>query len=185
MFSVPIFVLAVELDREPQIGDGRQPVYSRSAFRHWIDADGDCQNTRAEVLIRESLVPVTFRSDRGCTVDTGAWLDPYSGRFHYLASELDVDHLVPLKMAWDSGAASWDASERRAYANDLGYRHLVAVARGLNRSKGARGPEGWRPPLAAAWCWYGRTYDWVTLTYNLDKSNAELVALMEMEATCP
>ena len=79
------------------------PKYNRKDWRHWRDADGDCQNTRHEVLIHESKSPVTYKSDRQCQVVEGKWLDPYTGEEVRLASRLDVDHMIPLNNADLSG----------------------------------------------------------------------------------
>ena len=54
-------------------------TYDRQQFGNWIDADGDCQNTRHEVLIEESRIPVTFKTSRQCVVISGEWHDPYTG----------------------------------------------------------------------------------------------------------
>ena len=122
-------------------------AYDRSQFGNWIDADWDCQNTRHEVLIEESLIPVTFKTSRECFVIKGLWLDPYTGRIFTDPSELDVDHLVPLKEAYLSGARNWSREKKRRYANHLQNEdHLIAVYRGANRSKGARDPANWLPP---------------------------------------
>ena len=71
------------------------------------------------MLIEESLTPVTFKTDKGCRVVSGSWLGAYSGDVFTDASLLDIDHLVPLKEAHESGGFDWDADRRRDYANDL------------------------------------------------------------------
>ena len=72
--------------------------YNREAFGGWADSDGDCQNTRHELLIARSLRPAELRTD-GCLVLRGSWIDPYSSELQHQASEVDIDHLVPLKFA--------------------------------------------------------------------------------------
>ena len=130
----------------PQRTQQRQG-YDRSQFGNWIDADRDCQNTRHEVLIEESLIPVTFKTFRKCFVVSGQWLDPYTGRVFTDPSMLDVDHVVPLKEAYLSGAKNWSRQKKRQYANFLKNKdHLIAVYRGANRSKGAKDPAEWLPP---------------------------------------
>ena len=79
------------------------PAYDRKAWKHWIDEDRDCQNARHEVLIAESSSTVVFKTDKGCRVISGAWNDSYSVRTITDASKLDIDHMVPLKEAHESG----------------------------------------------------------------------------------
>jgi len=125
-------------------------AYNREDYLpRWADADRDCQNTRQEVLITESHVAVTL-DNRGCRVISGQWHDPYTGRVFTDPRKLDIDHLVPLKEAHDSGAASWSQPRKRAYANDLSYPEaLIAVYNGANRAKGPRDPASWLPPNTA------------------------------------
>ncbi len=161
------------------------PVYSRNHWRHWVDGDGDCQDARNEVLLEESLTEVTYHSDRRCRVATGQWLAPYSGTVVSDPGKLDIDHMVPLANAHRSGAWRWSREEKRRYANYLGEpNHLIAVTAGANRSKGARGPEEWRPPDDSYWCQYA--VDWVRIKFewNLTATPLEFLALQEMLATC-
>jgi hypothetical protein len=71
------------------------PGYARGDWRHWIDADRDCQNTRHEVLVEESLIAPTFKAADECQVSSGQWLGLFSGTTVTEASKLDVDHMVP------------------------------------------------------------------------------------------
>ena len=123
------------------------PEYSRTQWDHWTDEDGDCQDARQETLISESLIAVTFESERKCRVETGRWYGAFTSIYVEEPGDLDIDHLVPLKNAHDSGGWAWSAARKEQYANYLGDQdHLIAVTKGANRSKGAKGPEDWRPP---------------------------------------
>lgn len=145
---------------ENEVGAG----YSRDLFRHWIDADGDRCNTREEVLIAESSTRAQVDAF-GCTVVAGDWFSPFDGLTHTDPSDLDIDHLVPLKEAWDSGAHSWSSSQRERFANDLSDgRALIAVTSGVNRSKGDRDPSQWLPPRSAYVCTY--ITDWIAVKYQ-------------------
>ena len=132
------------------------PSYDRDLyFGSWEDFDNDCQNTRAEVLLEESLANVTFRKADQCVVDTGEWFDPYTGNTYFFASDLDVDHFVPLYDAWYSGAYLWTDYKRIDFANDLLYSdHLIAVDKGENRTKGKSSPAEWMPPNQGFHCEY-------------------------------
>ena len=79
-------------------------VYNRTDWPHWIDEDKDCQNTRAEILIYHSAIPVTFQKDNHCTVKSGRWTGVYTGQVFTNASDIDIDHIVPLAHAHRNGA---------------------------------------------------------------------------------
>jgi hypothetical protein len=160
-------------------------AYDRESWSHWIDADGDCQNTRAEVLIVESISSVTFTSSSNCTVATGEWFDPYTGQSWTLASDVDVDHFVPLANAHASGGHSWDTAMKQAFANDMSDpAHLIAVEDNVNQAKGASGPEEWKPPRVAYWCTYATDWAEIKQQWDLTVTQAEYDALVDMLATC-
>jgi hypothetical protein len=177
-------------DPPPGWDDGEAPLalteYHRSDWRHWVDYDGDGQDTRAEVLIDESLVPVTFTDDRERTVATGEWYCAFTGRTFTLASDVDIDHFVPLENAHRSGGWAWDAARREAYANDrIDPNHLIAVEDNANQSKGSDGPEDWRPPDEDYWCEYARNWQSIKARWGLTMTVEEAEAVREMLETCP
>jgi hypothetical protein len=136
--------------------------YDRSLFGDWAYTTGDGCNTRANLLKAQSLAPVTFSS--GCTVASGEWLSWYDNQTWTLGSQVQIDHLVPLAEAWASGASSWTAAQRSAFANDtIGYQ-LQVVTSSVNESKGDQDPTVWMPPAASAECQY--IADWVLSKYR-------------------
>ena len=90
-------------------------------LRPWRLEEKDCQNTRQEVLIEESLAKVAFKTDRKCQVATGEWFAPYTGETVTDATRLDIDHMIPLKNAHNSGGWAWDESRKAAFANEMSY----------------------------------------------------------------
>jgi hypothetical protein len=161
------------------------PKYDRDDWKHWIDEDKDCQNTRHEVLIEESSKAVTFKSDKQCQVATGEWLAPFTGDTVTDGTKLDVDHMVPLKNAHDSGGWAWDKDKKAAYANEMGYAdHLIAVTASANRKKGARGPEEWKPANKDYWCDYAIDWVQIKVEWELSATKSEWIALQEMLKTC-
>ena len=157
------------------------PRYERSAFRHWVDADGDCQDTRVEVLVREDRAG----SRHGCRATTGTWVSWLDGRTSTASRGLDVDHLVALAEAWGSGAYAWTWSTREAFANDLGYEwSLRAVTASVNRSKSDRDPAGWLP-AAAVRCEYVSRWMAVKYRWGLSVDPAERSAILRiLEGSC-
>lgn len=159
--------------------------YDRDRFPHWSDLDGDGCDTRQEVLISESLTD--GRVDRRCNiVSGGTWTSPFDGEVGITdPSSLDVDHLVPLANAWLSGAWGWDDPAREAFANDLDNPYsLIAVTASSNRSKGAKAPDEWKPPVEEYWCEYATGWVSVKADWALTVTSSERNALAEMLATC-
>lgn len=170
--------LLAELKIEPEAVGG----YDRDLFQHWIDADSDGCNTRREVLIIESVIEPGI-GDR-CAV-FGRWFSAYDGRSISDASQIDIDHFVPLAEAWRSGANQWSSSTRKRFANDLGFSgSLIAVSASSNRSKSDQDPASWLPGNSEFLCSY--TYNWLAVKYrwSLSIDSQEALALADLVPGC-
>lgn len=157
----------------------RDAGYDRALFKHWLDRDGDGCDTREEVLIAES----TGGTPAGCRVVDGRWVSIYDGAATTNPSAFDIDHMVPLKEAWVSGAWRWNAKTRERFANDLGYAgSLIAVSASSNRSKSDRDPAQWLP--SAKKCWYAKTWIAVKYRWRLAVDSQEKSALQRILRKC-
>lgn len=159
---------------------GTMAGYSRAKFTHWAEQDGTC-DTREVVLGRDGT---GVTRDSECRAVSGTWKSLYDGVTVTDASKMDIDHIVPLAEGWRSGAASWDAARRKAFANDLTHPQLLAVTAASNRSKGDQSPDLWQPPDRSSWCQYGRAWTTVKSTYGLTVTEAEKKMLTTMLDGC-
>ena len=157
-------------------------LYNRKSWPHWIDIDGDCQNTRHELLIASSETPVKFKKGKTCTVQSGQWYGVYTGKTFTLASDLDIDHVVPLAHAHRNGAANWTRNQKKAFANDP--INLLVVDDSTNQSKSDKGPSEWMPPRQEYWCEYAEKWNAVKLKYKLSYSEQEMSRLATIQSNC-
>ncbi|MBO3681634.1 DUF1524 domain-containing protein [Streptomyces sp. NEAU-YJ-81] len=125
-----------ELDELTVAPEDDVPGYSRAKFPHWATQYGTC-DTREVVLARDGE---GVTQDGQCRASAGSWRSAYDGVVLDAASKIDIDHVVPLKEAWRSGASQWTTADRRAFANDLAHSQLIAVSARSNRTKSDRGP---------------------------------------------
>lgn len=153
--------------------------YDRELFRHWTTGANGC-TTRERVLQAEARAGTL----RGCVVAGGSWLSRYDGVRTSNPSSFDIDHMVPLNEAWQSGAWRWTSQTRQAFANDLGYANsLVAVSARSNRSKSDRDPREWMP--ASSRCWYATSWIAVKYRWRLAVDVAEKRTLTRILDGCP
>lgn len=154
--------------------------YSRDKFPTWITISGTC-NTREWILKRDGTNVVT---DSACTATSGSWYSPYDGATWTSPSDVDIDHLVPLAEAWDSGASKWTTAQRQAFANDVTRPQLLAVTDNVNQAKGDQDPATWVPSRSAYVCTYVRAWVQVKYYYDLSVDSAEKSALTNYLASC-
>lgn len=160
---------------------GTASAYDRRDYKHWVDLDGDGQDTRQEILIRDSQIAVTFRSDG--KVNGGLWVCPYTGRVTRNPTDLDIDHLIALGEIDAAGADAWTADQRMQFANDP--ENLVAVYKGSNRSKGDKDAYLWLPPNIANCSWYLKARSTVWEKYAVTVDDDELKAAAFFAEKCP
>jgi hypothetical protein len=176
-YSAPLHQAITDLTTSSEVRTG----YSRDLFPHWVDADGDGCSTRNEVLIAEADDPVTVGS--GCSLSGGRWFSYYDRVSWTDSGRIDIDHMVPLAEAWDSGARSWTTATRQSYANDLGdSRSLVGVTDSVNQAKGDQDPREWMPTYDK--CRYLREWVAVKHRWRLSVDSGEKSALTSLASGC-
>ena len=142
-----------------------------------------------------------------CAATSGTWYSPFDGAIWHDASEVDIDHMVPLKNAWivrlvplmqvpcrqkaamltrtnKSGASSWSTSKRRVFANDVAHPQLWAVTSRVNSDKSDQSPDGWKPPLKSFYCTYAKSWIAVKHHWDLTITSTEKSALSSMLGNC-
>lgn len=165
--------------------------YARNAFGPgWAGRGGEpaladgC--TARDAVLRRDLREVRTAERNRCTVLSGVADDPYTGaplRYdRFAASDIEIDHLVPLGAAWRSGAWDWPPDQRERFANDVD--NLIVVGRQANRDKGSRTPDQWRPRPEFR-CEYGRRWVAVKARYALHVTPPERDALSGLLDGCP
>ncbi|MFD4609998.1 HNH endonuclease family protein [Streptomyces sp. NPDC058440] len=167
--------------------------YSRDAFGPaWSDAgtvelSGNSCPTRQDVLARD--LDDVGRAEDGCTVLSGVLHDRYTGqtidfkRGPRTSMAVQIDHIVPLALGWQSGARELTAEQRLNYANDP--ENLAATDGPTNAGKGAKDAAAWMPPRAEAHCWYATAQVRVKAKYCLSVTPAEKTALRTAMESCP
>ncbi len=154
--------------------------YNRKEWKHWTDKDRNCLNTRHELLKSRSLTKVTYEKNR-CKVKSGRWADYYYPEYHISASEVDIDHLIPLKNAHLNGGSRWSLKDKEKFANDP--ENLVITKKSYNRKKGDKGIDAWLPVHKDYACKYIKDWKRLKTKYNLQFSQAETHTIKV--ARCP
>ncbi|CAL9506586.1 hypothetical protein SUDANB6_03559 [Streptomyces sp. enrichment culture] len=163
------------IEELPTKGRGPKTGYDRDEFGYaWMDtADGvplarnGC-DTRNDLLRRDGR-DLRFRSGSDCVVTAMTLHDPYTGTTiewrKQRASEVQIDHVVPLSYSWQMGSSRWPESKRERFANDA--LNLIPVEGRANSAKGDAGPAAWLPPDRSIRCAYAVRFAQVAVKYEL------------------
>ena len=182
--AAPIDALAALNNLEVK---GRAPKtgYARSQFPHWSDPDRNGCDARNDTLKRDLTNIIYKVGTRECKVIAGQLLDPFTGKvitFSATKVVIDIDHVVALSNAWQTGAAYFDKNKRTQIANDP--LNLLAVDSKLNRQKGDGDAATWLPPYKAFRCEYVARQVAVKAKYGLWVTQPEKVAIDKILSTC-
>lgn len=168
--------------------EGPYVPYDRDDYRHWVDADRDCEDTRVEVLVRDAVPGKVKVAKQGssCRVVSGTWEDRYSGATLTKPLALDIDHLVALKNAHESGGWAWSPQRKMEYANYLDDPlHLLAVSATENRRKSDKGPDRYMPPNQSYACEYVNAWLNMKYSWGLEIPEGVQQAIDQVLAGCP
>jgi len=106
----------------------------------------------------------------------GKYYSVFDDKLYDDAGEVDVDHVVALAEAWDSGI---DSDDMKTYGGDT--TNLVLLTDSVNQSKGDKDAAEWQPTDNVAY--YVDIYITTKRRYNLSVDQVELEALQELVAT--
>ena len=177
---------------EAQTTKGRaaKTGYTRDQFGpSWSDVDRNGCDTRNDILKRD-LTGEVFKEKTGeCVILSGVLKDPYSGesinfvRGVVTSMEVQIDHVIALSNAWQTGAFKLTLKERTAFANDP--LNLLAVKGRLNSQKGDGDAATWLPPLKSYRCDYVSRQVAVKIKYKLWFTAPEKEAIVRILKSCP
>jgi len=166
-------------------GRAAKTGYTRAQFTHWSDLDRNGCDARNDTLKRDLTEVIYKAGTRDCKVIAGLLLDPFSGKvitFSSTKSTIDIDHVVALSNAWQTGAAYFDKTKRQQIANDP--LNLLAVDFSLNRQKGDGDAATWLPPLKSYRCDYVARQIAVKAKYGLWVTQPEKNAIVKLLEKC-
>lgn len=181
---------AAALATLPIKGRAAKTGYDRDQFgQAWADEDHNGCDTRNDILARD-LANLAYKAGtNNCVVTTGTLADPYTNatiaftRGQNTSTAVQIDHVVALSNAWQTGAQQWAAATRQAFANDP--LNLIAVDGPTNEAKGDGDAATWLPPNTTYRCTYVARQVAVKATYGLWVTQAEHDAIAALLATCP
>ena len=166
--------------RAGRTGEGFEPYDRQRHFVGWLKQGSSCMTTRDLVLMRDKAPgsTVVFADPRRCKIARGQWKDPYSGQLFTRAQDVQIDHVVPLKGAYESGAYRWSAARRCHYANFLADKsHLRAVSGHENQEKSAKAPDEYLPPNDGFRCKFVASWLRIKAAWGLSMSRTEFRAI--------
>lgn len=160
----------------------REKFFNEEDWAYEQDFDGDCQSTRQEMLVLTSRVEVSYTNPRNCVVRTGEWLDEYTGKLFTVATQIDLDHIIPLLYAHTHGGDRWPPGKKLQFANDP--YNLMLVEKREIRRKSDRGPNSYMPREEYR-CQYARAWEGIADKYDLTLEGRDRNEIFRVLRDCP
>lgn len=166
---------------------GRAPMtgYSRDQFGNGWATENGC-DTR-DIILHRDLTDVVTNSK--CQVTSGILHDPYTAKTIQFtrgpgtSTTIQIDHVVALGDAWQTGAQQLTADTREKLANDP--LELLAVDGPANEQKSDGDAATWLPPNKPFRCQYVARQIAVKTKYQLWVKPAEKDAILRVLSSCP
>jgi hypothetical protein len=160
--------------------DTPEKYQRKNHFGTWIRDPSyqTCLNVRGLVLKRDAVGEITYADEKHCRIVSSRWIDPYTNSELESAADIQIDHMVPLKNAYISGAWNWTGSQRCNYANFMGNNfHLLAVLGTENSKKSDHTPDKYIPPSSESVCHYLVNWLKIKSIWNLKIAKNEALAI--------
>ncbi|MDD9889381.1 MAG: hypothetical protein OXU66_12305 [Gammaproteobacteria bacterium] len=160
----------------------REKFFNEDDWNFELDFDNDCQSTRQEMLILTSRVEVRYTNPRNCVVRTGEWLDEYTGEIFEVATQLEIDHVIPRMYAHTHGGDRWMPEMKLQFSNDP--MNMVLIERREVRRKRDRGPSRYLPREEFQ-CEYVALWAQISEKYDLQLSTRDSSTISRILDDCP
>ena len=161
----------------------REKFFNEDDWSYEEDYDGDCQSTRQEMLILTSRATVRYTNPRNCVVRTGEWFDEYTGKTFTVATQMELDHIIPRMYAHTHGGDRWPPGKKLQFSNDP--LNLMLVERRQIRRKNDRGPDRYLPPREEYHCQYVRAWEAIADKYDIQLSTRDRNRIVRVLRDCP
>jgi len=160
----------------------REKFFNEDDWNFELDFDNDCQSTRQEMLILTSRIEVRYTNPRNCVVRTGEWLDEYTGEIFEVATQLEIDHVIPRMYAHTHGGDRWMPEKKLQFSNDP--INMVLIERREVRRKRDRGPSRYLPREEFQ-CEYVAMWQQISDKYDLQLSTRDSSTISRILDECP
>ena len=161
----------------------RERFFNEDDWSFEEDYDQDCQSTRQEMLILTSRATPRYTNPRNCVVRTGEWFDEYTGKTFTVATQIDLDHVIPRMYAHTHGGDRWPPGKKLQFSNDP--MNLMLVEKREIRRKGDRGPDQYMPPREEYHCQYARAWEAIAEKYDLQLESRDRNKITRVLRDCP